>query len=118
MTSADGQVYAFGDATFDGSLVSIHRTPAAPIVGIAATSSGSGYWLVGADGGVFAFGNATFEGSSPGSGGAPAPVVGIEPTPDGGGYWLATTTGVTISFGDATKLGNATPTATMSGVSG
>ena len=31
----------------------------APIVGIAATPDGRGYWLVGADGGVFAFGDAT-----------------------------------------------------------
>ena len=34
----------------------------APIVGIAATPTGKGYWLVGADGGVFAFGDATFFG--------------------------------------------------------
>lgn len=35
----------------------------APIVGIAATPSGKGYWLVGADGGVFAFGDATYLGN-------------------------------------------------------
>ena len=34
----------------------------APIVGIAATPSGAGYWLVAADGGVFAFGDANYLG--------------------------------------------------------
>ena len=35
----------------------------APIVGIAATPSGKGYWLVAADGGVFTFGDAPFLGN-------------------------------------------------------
>lgn len=35
----------------------------APIVGIASTPSGKGYWLVAADGGVFAFGDATYLGN-------------------------------------------------------
>lgn len=35
----------------------------APIVGIAATPTGKGYWLVAADGGVFAFGDAAYMGN-------------------------------------------------------
>lgn len=35
----------------------------APIVGIAATPTGEGYWLVSADGGVFTFGDAKFYGN-------------------------------------------------------
>ena len=35
----------------------------APIVGMASTADGRGYWLVGSDGGVFAFGDARFKGS-------------------------------------------------------
>lgn len=35
----------------------------APIVGIASTPTGKGYWLVAADGGVFAFGDAAFFGN-------------------------------------------------------
>lgn len=35
----------------------------APIVGMAATPSGNGYWLVAADGGIFAFGDARFMGN-------------------------------------------------------
>ena len=42
--------------------------PAAPIVGMARTPDGLGYWLVGADGGIFAFGDARFHGSAAGSG--------------------------------------------------
>ncbi len=42
--------------------------PAAPVVGIAATPDGKGYWRVGADGGVFGFGDAVFFGSAGGAG--------------------------------------------------
>ena len=34
-----------------------------PVVGMAATRDGGGYWLVASDGGIFAFGDATFYGS-------------------------------------------------------
>jgi hypothetical protein len=34
-----------------------------PIVGMASTPSGAGYWLVATDGGIFAFGGADFFGS-------------------------------------------------------
>src|SRR2546422_7423313 len=34
-----------------------------PIVGMAATPTGKGYWLVASDGGIFAFGDAVFQGS-------------------------------------------------------
>ncbi|HET6795215.1 MAG TPA: hypothetical protein VFH45_12260, partial [Acidimicrobiales bacterium] len=37
---------------------------AAPVVGMAATPDGHGYWLVAADGGVFTYGTARFEGST------------------------------------------------------
>ena len=39
-----------------------------PIVGMAATPTGDGYWLVASDGGIFAYGDAGFFGSH---GGAP-----------------------------------------------
>ena len=47
----DDTVYAFGDATFSGSTqgMTLNR----PIVGMASTASGNGYWLVADDGGVF-----------------------------------------------------------------
>jgi hypothetical protein len=37
-----------------------------PIVGMAPTPDGKGYWLVGSDGGIFTFGDATFDGSRSG----------------------------------------------------
>ncbi len=63
--SADGGVYAFGSAPFDGSLPASGVTPAAPIMAMA-PAPGGGYWLLGADGGVFAFGGAGFYGSAAG----------------------------------------------------
>jgi hypothetical protein len=58
------------DFTYTGPEVTImpaddpNRTNVnAPIVGMAATPSGKGYWLVAADGGVFAFGDATYMGN-------------------------------------------------------
>ena len=56
LVGADGGVFAFGDAAFEGSTVGVSL--AAPIIGIVPTRDGGGYWLVGADGGVFAFGDA------------------------------------------------------------
>jgi len=38
----------------------------APVVGIAPTPDGRGYWLAAADGGVFTFGDARFAGSRAG----------------------------------------------------
>ena len=59
----------------------------APVVGVATTPDGQGYWLVASDGGVFAFGDAPFEGSMGGRH-LNAPIVGIAPTRNGQGYWL------------------------------
>jgi len=58
LAAADGGVFAFGDASFYGSLGGDHLD--APIVGIAATTDDGGYYLSGRDGGVFTFGDAKF----------------------------------------------------------
>jgi beta-lactamase class A len=83
----------------------------APIVGIAPTPDGGGYWLAAADGGVFTFGDARFTGSL-GAVTLNAPIVGIAPTPDGGGYWLAAGDGGVFTFGDAVFAGSSAGTAT------
>jgi hypothetical protein len=103
LVSANGGVFAFGNATFYGSLGSVHLS--APIVGIAATPNGGGYWLVGSDGGIFAFGDAGYFGSM---GGHPLskPVVGIASTPNGGGYWEVASDGGIFAFGDAAFYGS------------
>ncbi len=72
----------------------------APVVGIAGTPDGGGYWLVGADGGVFAHGDAHFQGSLAGKA-LNAPIAGISATPDGRGYWLVAGDGGVFAFGDA-----------------
>ena len=78
---------------------------ASPVVAMAATPSGNGYWLVAADGGVFAFGDAVFRGSTGGTRLA-APIVGMAATPSGGGYWLVAADGGVFAFGDAVFRGS------------
>ena len=77
----------------------------APIVAIAATRGGTGYWLLGQDGGIFSYGTAAFYGST-GALRLNQPVVGIAPTPTGRGYWLVAADGGVFSFGDASFHGS------------
>ncbi len=110
-------VTAFGSASAVVAGVSLPGLNA-PIVGIAATPDGRGYWLVGADGGVFTFGDAAFEGSL-GNLTLNAPIVGIASTPDGRGYWLVGADGGVFTFGDAAfegSLGNLTLNAPIVGI--
>jgi phosphatidylinositol-3-phosphatase len=71
-----------------------------PIVGMAPTPSGQGYWLVAGDGGIFTFGDAGFHGSTGGLR-LNQPIVGMAPTPSGQGYWLVAKDGGIFTFGDA-----------------
>ena len=71
-----------------------------PVVGIAATPTGGGYWEVASDGGIFAFGDAAFSGSMGGRRLA-APVVGMAAAPDGDGYWEVASDGGVFAFGGA-----------------
>jgi hypothetical protein len=95
-TAAPGTVLPFGDARFFGPQGKEVHTP---IVAMAATPDGGGYWLVGADGSVLGFGDAHLYGSA----GSPriSPIVAMTPTPDGHGYWLVDSDGSVLSFGDA-----------------
>jgi lipoprotein-anchoring transpeptidase ErfK/SrfK len=77
----------------------------APLVGIAATPSGHGYWLLGQDGGIFSYGSAHFYGST-GAMHLNQPVVGITPTPSGRGYLLVAADGGIFTFGDARYHGS------------
>ncbi len=97
-TSGPDSVTAFGSATaVPGATL---QNLAAPVVGMAATPDGLGYWVVAADGGVFAFGDAAFQGSTGGIH-LNAPVVGMAATPTGHGYWLVAADGGIFAFGDA-----------------
>ena len=62
MVASDGGIFSFGDAHFYGSTGWLHLNR--PIVGMAATPDGRGYWMVASDGGIFSFGDARFYGST------------------------------------------------------
>src|SRR5436190_23728357 len=83
--AASDDVRAFGAATFHGSTGGVALR--APLVSMAATPSGKGYWLLGGDGGVFSYGDARFHGST-GALALNQPVVDFTPDPRGRGYWL------------------------------
>jgi hypothetical protein len=101
VVTANAVVHPFGAAQTFGSLSTLNK----PIVGVAATLNGLGYWLVASDGGIFSFGDAAFHGSR---GGQPLnkPIVGMAATPDGAGYWLVASDGGIFSFGDAVFHGS------------
>ena len=65
MVASDGGIFAFGDATFEGSLGA--NPPSSPIVYMAPTPDNNGYWLVSQDGTVYPFGDAGHNGSVKGS---------------------------------------------------
>jgi hypothetical protein len=100
--SSSGRVSAFGAAPRLGAPRGELR---APLVGMAATPTGNGYWLVAADGGVFSFGDARFRGST-GAMRLHQPIVGMAATPTGNGYWLVAADGGVFSFGDARYRGS------------
>jgi hypothetical protein len=100
-------VGAFGDAGYFGS-----TGPASfnqPLVGLAGTPTGNGYWLAAADGGIFTFGDAHFYGSAIDTP-LDQPIVGIAATPlvraRISGYWLVSSDGRRLSFGLAFPVGN------------
>ena len=101
-TSSHGQIVADstfyvppGDAGFYGSMGG--QALAQPVVGMAATPDGRGYWLVAGDGGIFSFGDARFHGSM---GGRPLaqPMVGMTLDPTTGGYWCVAADGGIFAF--------------------
>jgi len=103
LVASDGGIFAFGDASFYGSMGG--RTLNRPVVGMASTPDGKGYWEVASDGGIFTFGDAGFYGSK-GRAQLKSSVVGIAPTPDGRGYWEVAADGRIYAFGDATLHGS------------
>ncbi len=115
LLGGDGGVFTFGDAKYFGSTSQLNplMPPGGsnsaepldkPVVGIASTGDGHGYWEVAADGGIFSFGDAAFYGSQGGTN-LYAPVVGMVVTPSGHGYWLVASDGGIFTHGDAQFYG-------------
>jgi hypothetical protein len=102
LAAADGGVFAFGDASFGGSMAGARL--ASPVSSIAA-AAGGGYWELGLDGGVFALGGAPYAGSLV-TDFVPSPPEALIPTPSGRGYWLALADGGLATEGDAPALGD------------
>ncbi len=103
---ANGAITSFGNDSYlsylgDLSVSALNR----PIVGMAQTHDGGGYWMVASDGGIFAYGDAGFYGSA---GNLPLnkPIVGMAATPDGKGYWLVASDGGIFAYGDAGFYGS------------
>ena len=103
MVATDGGVFSFCQS-FLGSMGGQHLN--APMVGMAETPGGGGYWEVASDGGIFSYGDATFYGSTGGLH-LNRPIVGMAATSDGGGYWLVASDGGIFSYGDAAFYGSA-----------
>jgi hypothetical protein len=76
-----------------------------PLVDVASTADGAGYWLVRRDGTVRAFIGARWYGGTSGVRLA-RPIVAMAPTPSGGGYWLTAADGGVFAFGDARFYGS------------
>jgi hypothetical protein len=103
VTATGGQFpYPYGVAGVPGEP---NGNAPTPVVGMAATPEGGGYWLARADGSVSAHGDAVNYGSMAGTA-LNAPVSHIVATPDGKGYWLVAGDGGIFSFGDATFYGS------------
>ena len=76
-----------------------------PVVSMASTPKGDGYWLASAGGGVSAHGSAAVDGSMVNQQ-LNAPIAHIVSTADGGGYWLVASDGGIFAFGDAKFYGS------------
>ena len=102
MVGADGGVFTFGDAKFEGSCPGIIGGCSGAAVAVMPDASGNGYWLVTATGHVYAFGDAVNYGAP---GPQSVPVTGAVRTKDGAGYWILFANGVVAPYGDAANLG-------------
>jgi hypothetical protein len=104
MVASDGGVFAFGDASFEGSCPGIGGCNG-NAVAVLPDASGNGYWLATSTGSVYAFGDAKYLGA-PGNTGSP--ITSAVRTPDGQGYWILDAAGHVHAYGDAGSLGNDT----------
>ncbi len=102
----DGKVYGFGNNDYLLYLGNLRwHSLNDPIITMATTPDGGGYWMAGADGGIYAYGDAAFYGSMGGRR-LNKPIVGMTSTRDGEGYWEVASDGGIFAFGDAVFYGS------------
>jgi hypothetical protein len=101
MVGADGGVFTFGDAKFEGSCPGIGGCAGAAVA-VMPDASGKGYWIVTNVGDVYSFGDAVYHG---GPGPQGSPVTAAVRTPSGGGYLILLANGTVDAYGNAVKLG-------------
>jgi hypothetical protein len=99
LSAAKGAVFGAGNARVDGSISTSATTD--PVVGIASTPDGKGYWEVTRNGSIAHFGDAGNYNDLPGLHVTVDDIVAIAPTSDGKGYWLVGADGGEFAFGDA-----------------
>ena len=104
MVGADGGVFTFGDAKFEGSCPAIGGCAGGAAVAVMPDATGNGYWVVTAGGDVYPFGDAASYGE-PGPLGEP--VAAAVRSADGGGYYILYPNGVVYAYGDAVNYGSA-----------
>ena len=102
--ASDGGIFTYGNAAFHGSMGGQHLNQ--PVVGMASTPDGGGYWEVAADGGHLQLRRRATSTVRAGSIHLNKPVVGMAATPDGGGYWLVASDGGIFNYGDAGFYGS------------
>jgi hypothetical protein len=110
--AVNGPVEAIASGLINGTNFSVSRvTPTGapgvqtPVVGIAATPLGDGYWIADALGNIETDGTAQYYGSLA-SMHLNKPISHIVATPDGHGYWLMASDGGIFCFGDAGFYGS------------
>ncbi len=101
MVGADGGVFTFGDAKFEGSCPSIGGC-AGPAVAVMPDATGNGYWIVTQSGDVYSFGDATYYGAP---GPQSSPVTSAVRTSNGDGYLILLANGTVYAYGNGVAHG-------------
>jgi hypothetical protein len=105
LVAADGGVFTFGDAKFEGSCPS-HGGCSSGVAAMMTDGTGNGYWLVTYTGDVYAFGDATDYGGPAAYLPYATQVLSAVRTPSGNGYWILFSDGEIYTYGDAAYLGS------------
>jgi hypothetical protein len=105
LVAADGGVFTFGDAKFEGSCPGIGGCSSG-IAGMMTDSTGNGCWLVTYTGDVYTFGDASDYGEPAAYLPYATEVNSAVRTPSGNGYWILFSDGEIYTYGDAAYLGS------------